>query len=159
MIRVQKPRLLCRRGQRQAPTNLCKVEMDPVDFQMIFTHLEKASSSDPSIYELYAKKYFTKKADACISGNKDDLYKLWIRKRKQHSKQYACFYVRAYTIEHIILLQTVFGYWFGIGAHIRFPKPHATKVDEPGNSVTTDIILNIITDVPSTADFGPKLHN
>jgi hypothetical protein len=60
-------------------------------------------------------------------------------------------------MEHILLLQTVFGYWFGIGARICFPKPHATKVDEPGTSITTDILFNIITDVPSTADFGPTI--
>jgi hypothetical protein len=69
--------------------------MDPADFQMIFTHLEKASSGDPSIYELYTNRFFTKKADECMNGNKDDLYKLEKRKRKQHSKQYARFYVRA----------------------------------------------------------------
>jgi hypothetical protein len=62
-------------------------------------------------------------------------------------------------MEHMILLQTVFGYWFGIGARICFPKPHAAKVDEPGTSVTTDIFLNIIADVPSTADFGPKIKS
>jgi hypothetical protein len=157
MIRVQTLKLLFRTVQSQDPTNLCRVEMDPVDFQMIFTHLEKASSGDPSIYELYIKNSLMKKADECMHGNKDDLCKLQKRKRKQHSKQFARFYVRAYTMEHMILLKTVFGYWFGIGARIRFPKPHATKVDEPGNYVTTDIILNIITDIPSTANFGPKI--
>jgi hypothetical protein len=48
MKRVQTLKLLCRTG------HLCRVEMDPVDFQMITTHLEKASSGDPSIFELYA---------------------------------------------------------------------------------------------------------
>jgi hypothetical protein len=91
-----------------------------------------------------------------MHGNKDDLYKLQKRKRKQHSKQHAHFYVRAYTMEHMLLLQTSFGYWFGIGARIPFPKPHTTKVDEPGNSFTTDILLNIITDISSTSYFGPK---
>jgi hypothetical protein len=76
MICVQTLKLRCRTVQRQAPTNLCRVEMDPVDFQMIFTHLEKASSGDPSIYELYTKKSFTKKSDECMHGNKNDLYKL-----------------------------------------------------------------------------------
>jgi hypothetical protein len=51
-------------------------------------------------------------------------------------------------MEHMFLLQTVFGYLFGIGARICFPKPHATKVDKPGTSVATDILLNTITDVP-----------
>jgi hypothetical protein len=39
----------------------CRVEMDPVDFQIIFTHLEKASSGNPSIYELYIKSISRKK--------------------------------------------------------------------------------------------------
>jgi hypothetical protein len=92
-----------------------------------------------------------------MHGNKDDLYKLQKRKRKQHSKQYAHFYARAYTMEHMILLQTSFGYWLGIGARICFPKPHAKKVEAPGTSVTTDILLNKITDVPSTDDVGLKI--
>jgi hypothetical protein len=60
-------------------------------------------------------------------------------------------------MEHMLMLQTVFGYWFSIGAHIFFPKLHATKADKPDTSVTNDILLNIITDVPSTANFEPKI--
>jgi hypothetical protein len=139
--------MLCRRSAKQPPMNLNRTKMDPILFFLfcdVFTSFSEKISlvSCGRDLEFFFNYGVTNASKQCICVNQDNNYKLQSRKRKRRPTEQRKYYVKAYTRKHIDFLRTVFGYWFGLGARLSFPKPHPTI--EEGKSITHDIYMNII---------------
>jgi hypothetical protein len=138
----------------QLKTNLVRIDMEPGMWWMLVTHMRKSSALASPTHPVYYTDQSTTSLRHSVESTRARTLQCLTDVLPDREVR-----VRCYVREHIMLLQTMFGAWFGIGP--RQKPPAVSKVSKVNNQVAQSVChgtrVNLITHLKAAQQYGLPL--
>jgi hypothetical protein len=145
-------KMRCWVAASQPHTNRVHIDMYPAVWLLIKDYLvQETKDKKFPVYHDKDTKLQTIKRGVCVTLDKRIQLATVERETEEHHKLDR---IIAYTREHISIMQCVFGFFFGIGARVRHPKPKSEQ-DKSNREWARNLVMYSTSGLSSVQHFHP----